>query len=471
MEGKFVYWKAILLVGLVLMIGCQVSNPQKEVRQSASPGILKAHFYNSGFRYADDNYNACFRASNGKIYYILCSGSINVGAQMYAFDPATRKVDHIADLTKALGEGGLHAVPQGKGHSIFVEYKDKLYFATHVGYYNPPTAAGQELAGTTPPGYKPYPGGHFVSYDLATGQFKSLAKAPVGEGILAFTMDPERGRLYGITWPSGLFLRYDMRTHQLKNFGPISLGGEKGIPGKTFRVLCRCLVLDPDDGSVYFTTVGGDIFRYGYDTDSIEKVEGCNLRKDVFGCFNPSEPGTMGYNWRQAFWYAPQKVFYAVHGRSDYLYKFNPRTRKVEVVERLASNATRESGMYDPFRYGHLGFALGPDGHTIYYLTGAPREEPNSERVSGKPTVTDAIQQEVDQAAPAGEDEDIHLVTFDISTMKSVDYGVLQLADGVRPFFAQSIAIGSKNIYTVAKVRDAEGHVRVDLLSFPNPVR
>jgi hypothetical protein len=297
-------------------------------------------------------------------------------------------------------------------------------------------------------------------------------------------MDTERGRLYGITWPSGLFLRYDMRTHELKNFGPISLGGEKGIPGKTFRVLCRSLALDPDDGSVFFTTADGDVFQYRYDTNSIEEVRGCNLKKDVFGCLNPSEPGTMGYNWRQAFWYPPQKVFYAVHGRSGYLFKFDPRARKVEVLERFVSNATRESGMYDRFTYGHLGFTLGPDGHTLYYLTGAPRKATGREQVTGKlpgeeqrargtdkPTAAEVMQREVDQAAPADEDEDIHLVTYDIASGKCIDYGVLQLDNGLRPFFAQSIALGSKNIYTVAKARNKEGHVRVDLLSFPNPVR
>lgn len=441
-----------LFAGLISIIGCQSQKPQEKPALNSTPGILHAQMYDSGFRYADNNFNACSRASNGKIYYVLCSGSVDVGAQMYSFDPATGKIDHVADLTAAAGEKGLHAVPQGKGHTNFLEYDGKLYFGTHLGYYSPSTANGRELAGQPPPGYKPYPGGHFISYDLKTGKFDDLAKAPEGEGILAFTMDPQRGRLYAITWPSGLFLRYDMHTHQLKNLGPISLGGEKGIPGKTFRVLCRCLALDPDNGSVYFTTADGNIFRYRYDTDSIEEVKGCNLRKDVFGCLDPSRPGTMGYNWRRAIWYAPQKVFYAIHGRSGYLFKFDPQAQKVEVIERLVSNPTRESGMYDAFSYGYLGFKLGPDGHTIYYLTGAPRAPRDRERSAGK--------------TPGDE---IHFVTYDIKSGKRTDYGVLQLKNGERPFFAEAIAIGKKNIYTVAKVRDPNGHVRVDLLSFPNP--
>lgn len=434
----------------LLTAGCKSSGPQKvrQVEPVSAPGILNAHLYDSHFSQADTCYNACFYASNGKVYYVLASGSPYVGAQMYSLNPATGKIQHVGDLTEAAGEKGLHAIPQGKGHSLFVESQGKLYFATHVGYYNPPTPGGQELIGTPPPGYKPYPGGHFLSYDLRTGKFQNLAKAPAGQGIISFAMDTERRRLYGLTWPSGLFLRYDMKTHKLRNFGPVTEGGEIGVPGSTFRVLCRILVVDPSDGSVYFTTAEGRILRYRYDTDSIETVRGCNLRRDVFGRMNPKEPGTMGYNWRKAFWYPPQKVIYAQNGRSGYLFRFYPQKKKIEVLTRLVPDMLRESGMFDNHKYGYLGLTLGPDGQTIYSLTGAPA------KATGKPN---------------GEDEDIHLVTYDIPSKKQVDWGVLQLQNGQRPFFAQSIAIGRKNIYTVAKVRE-NGKVRIDLLSFPNPV-
>jgi hypothetical protein len=441
----------LIAVSLVLAIGCTAHAPTEANKRALAPGVLHATFYDSGFKLADDNYNACFPASDGKVYYVLASGSVNTGAQMYAFDPTTEKIQHVGGLTEAAGEKGLHAIPQGKGHSSFVESDRKLYFATHVGYYSPPTPSGQELIGQPPPGYKPYPGGHFLSYDLITHKFNNLAKAPQGEGIISFAMDTQRQRLYGLTWPSGFFLRYDMRTHNLKNLGSVFLGGEKGIPGKTFRVICRIMVVDPDDGSVYFTTGDGDIFQYRYATDSIEKVAGVSLKKDVFGCLNPSQPGTMAYNWRQAFWCVPEKVIYAIHGRSACLFRFDPRAHKVEVITRLVSDETRESGMYDRNKYGYLGFALGPDGHTIFDLTGA------------RPKLT-------------SEDDEIHLVTYDILTRKCVDHGVLELADGRRPFFAQSIAIGQHGmIYTVAKVKppgsDAPSKTfKIDLLSFPNPL-
>src|SRR6185295_2488755 len=107
-----------------------------------------------------------------------------------------------------------------------VEWQGKLYFSTHVGYYT--IVNGRETMGAPPTGYKPYPGGHFMVYDMATGKLQSLAIAPAGQGIIDFSMDGQRGRLYGLTWPSGYFLRYDMASKELKVLGAISKEGEAG---------------------------------------------------------------------------------------------------------------------------------------------------------------------------------------------------------------------------------------------------
>jgi hypothetical protein len=169
---------------------------------------------------------------------------------MYYYDPATRQIRNIGSLTEAAGEKGSKAIPQGKSHVNFVEWQGKLYFSSHVGYYT--MVDGRETMGIPPPGYKPYPGGHFMVYDMATGRIQSLAKASPEQGIIDFGMDGKRNRLYGLTWPSGQFLRYDLASKQLKNLGPISRQGEAGS-GSTYRILCRSLAVDPEDGSVYVT--------------------------------------------------------------------------------------------------------------------------------------------------------------------------------------------------------------------------
>ena len=70
----------------------------------------------------------------------------------------------------------------------------------------------------------------------------------------------------------------------------------------------------------------------------------------------------MGYNWRQVVWYPADKHIYGVHGNSGYLFRFDPKAERVEVLDRITSRPSKRSGMFDQFSYGYLGFTLGPDG-------------------------------------------------------------------------------------------------------------
>jgi DNA-binding beta-propeller fold protein YncE len=426
-----------LLSACVFLIFAGCSQPAAPRPDPGPTGVLVARWHDSGFADGDDNYNAVTAASDGKIYYVICSHKIDVGAQMYAYDPAKGAVAHLADLTEAAGEKGSKAIPQGKSHVQFYEHKGKLYFATHLGYYN--RVGEKELVGVPPPGYKPYPGGHFLAYDMATGKIAKLATAPAGEGIITMAMDKARGRLYGLTWPSALFLSYDLATGQLKNYGPTAGKGEKGV-GPAFRVVCRSIAVEPQTGAAFFTTAAGDILTYDRRTDQVVKLDACTMRRDVLGQWDPDKPGSMGYNWRQTVWYAPERAFYGNHGNTGFLFRFVPWGGQLEVVDRIAAEKSRASGFYDAFHYGYLGLTLGPDGHTLYFLTGTP----------------------------AG--EEIRFVTYDIPARRYTDHGALSLDDGRRPTWAQSIAVGrDKRVYTVSKIQE-NGRLKVDLLSFADPL-
>ena len=411
---------------------------------------LTARAFDSSFELSNGTFNGMLAASDGKIYYVLCAESADTGAQMYSYDPATDKIQHLGDLTESAGEKGLKTIPQGKSHVNFVESNRKLYFSTHVDWYS--VQGGLEQMAPPPPGYKPYPGGHFLAYDMASGRFENLAKAPEGQGIISMSMDTQRGRLYGLTWPSGYFLRYDLKSRELKNLGPLYRDGEGGH--WTIRVLCRALPIDPRDGSVYFTNADGDILRYRYERDDIETVRGDNLRKDYFGTWNPLAGENMGYGWRQALWYAPENCIYAIHGRSSYLFRFDPRAERVDVLQRLASEPSRRSGMYDNFHFGYLSFTLGPDGHTLYYLTEGAIVEHGKRVVVYQP------------GAPEEPIEDLHLVTYDIPTAKYTDHGAVFFSDGGRPGLVNSIAVGKDgSVYCITDIPGGKRHV--DLVRIP----
>lgn len=420
---------------------------------------LLATPYYSGFEQAHDTYNAISSASDGKIYYVLSSDTIERGGQFYVYDPVKDQTQFIADLTEICGEKDLGAVPQGKSHVRFYEKDRKLYFSTHVGYYE--LIDGMDRLPENPPGgYKKYPGGHFLSYDLDSGAIQDLALIPDGQGMVAMTMDTDRGHLYGITWPTGNFIHYDLEKDKLHDLGPISERGEAGTPGEDFRALCRSLLVDPRDGMVYFSIAEGDILTYSPNSLTIQKLEGIDLRLDYFGKYDPTRPGSMGYNWRKIFWNASEQVAYAVHGNSGYLFKFDPKNKTVEIVDRITSEPSRKSGMFDQFSYGYLGFQPGPDKNTIYYLTGGPVYE-GGKRVKGL--------EQIAKGAAKGI-ENLHLITYNIPEKAYKDHGPIFYADGSRPTYVNSIAIGPGNyLYTLARFEHS-GKVIQDLVKIPNPL-
>ena len=423
-------------------------NPVKEQNQH-----LEAKPYYSGFAIAHDTYNAITAASDGKVYYVLCAEAHDQGGRMYRYDPRTDQTEFIADLTEICGEKDQKTIVQGKSHVRFYEHAGKLYFATHVGYYE--MIDGMErLPEKAPDGYGLYPGGHFLSYDLKSGEFEDLAIAPDGEGILTLTIDRKRDHLYALTWPLGRFLDYDLSTGELKNLGLTCGRGEAGVVGEDYRVICRSMLVDPHDGNVYLSTAEGNILTYQPGMSSLEKVEGLDLRLDYFGKYDPTRPGNMGYNWRKIFWYAPEQVAYGVHGNSGYLFKFDPKSRKVEIVDRITSEPSRKSGMFDQFSYGYLGFQPGPDGDTIYYLTGGPIYE-NGQRVKGA--------EEIAKGGAKGS-ENLHLITYHIPTTTYRDHGPIFYPDGSRPSYVNSITVGDDgSVYTLARF-DHEGKEIQDLV-------
>jgi hypothetical protein len=409
--------------------------------QVSAPPVLRATTYNSHFPVSAEGgeaWNGITVAHDGNVYYVLSSPVYNVPAEMYAFHPKTHLITHIANLNDAVGQGNAKKVAQGKSHVSFVEDNGKLYFSTHLGYYA--HTGGVETTASAPNGYGAYPGGHFVAYDMKSGKFDDLAIAPRGEGIIAFAMDVERQRMYGITWPTGHFLRYDLKTKQLKDLGTVFHGGEAGVLGDTYRAICRRIVIDPRDGSAYFTTGEGTIYRYRYDADTVAVAGGVNLRKDYFGQLDPTRHG-MAYNWRAAVWDPSEKAIYGVNGQSGYLFRFDPAVPSLDVLERLTSVPSKRSGMFDKFAYGYLGLVLGADGHTLYYLTGAP-------------------------LSTGAKGEGSHLITYDVSTAKYADHGQIMLDNGEAATAPQSLAVAPDGtVYTLCYVA-RNGKRGIELISF-----
>jgi hypothetical protein len=421
------------------------------MRNPNSP--LIARCFDSGFPDAHDTYNAMSMASDGRLYYVLSSDKLDVGGQMFRFNPSSEEIKHLGDLNVICGQSDKKCIAQGKSHVLFYEYQQKLYFATHVGYYQ--LIDGMDrLPEQAPDGFDLYPGGHILSYDLGNETFEDLSMIPDGEGVVSMCMDTQRGNMFGITWPTGQFFTYQVKDKKLTLLGKISGNGEAGTPGEDFRSLCRSLVVDEDTGHCYWTTIEGDIFYVDPMELKIHRLSNAHLRLDYFGKYEPSLPGTMGYHWRQIFWYAPEQVAYGVHGNSGYLFKFDPKAQTVEIVDRITSLPSKKSGFFDQFSYGYLGFTLGPDGKTIYYLTGGPIFE-NGKRIEGEKSIA--------KGAAKGL-ENLHLITYEIPTNTYQDHGPIFYENGERPLYVNSISVdAAKNVYTLARV-NRNGKIITDLI-------
>lgn len=126
-------------------------------------------------------------------------------------------------------------------------------------------------------------------------------------------------------------------------------------------------------------------------------------------------------------------------------------------MTRFVSDGTRRSGLNDLSDFGYLGFAFGPSGKTLYHLTGSP--------VKGTTDRTNADSNERARRPSA-----LDLVSYEISSEKQIDHGVVQLEDGSRPIDAQAMAVGKDGmVYAIAAVGRGH-HSRRDLISFKNPV-
>lgn len=426
--------------------------------QESNSKHLTAKRYYSGFPHAHDTYNGMSTASDGKIYYVLSSTAFDKGGEMHVYDPVADKTEFLADLTEVCGEIDAKAIAQGKSHVWFYEKNGKLYFATHIGFYEMIDGI-ERLPVNAPDGYKLYPGGHILSYDLSSKEFRDLAIAPKGEGIITMTMDKENEHIYGITWPKGYFIHYNLNTDELTNLGSVNEMGEAGTPGQDYRVICRSMFVDHRDGTVYFSTAEGNIYSYNPNSaKGIELVEGVDLRLDYFGSYDATRPGSMAYNWRSIVWSASEGVAYGVHGNSGYLFRFDPEIPTIEIVDRITSEPSKKSGMFDYFTYGYLGFQLGPDKETLYYLTGGPIHI-DGQRVAA------------DNQIKVGTKglENLHLITYNIPKGQYIDHGPVFYEDGARPTYVNSIAIGPMgNVYALARF-EHKGFVIEDLIKISNP--
>lgn len=370
-------------------------------------GVVRGKMVDAGFDLGDSNYHAVIQASDGNVYYVICSHNRKSGARMFRYDPRTDNVDMIGDLTDVVGEDRTKVVNQGKVHSDFYEVDGKLYFGTHAGAWD-----------------ETYPGGHFMSYDLASGTFEDYGIGVAADGLVAMTMDRGRGRMYAVTWPGYLFMYYDITT------------GEKKVWGKRYAPVeqqgPRSIAVDPRTGNAYWHNTDDTIECYYFDRDIVKTLDSPRFDGAMF--LVPFDAGGYSVNhvWRSIRWSDAMQKFYGVMYNTDWLFSFEPMSAELEIIDRIASAPNRKSGA---LYYSSLGFELSDDGETVYYIAGNYVASPDSTEKK----------------------QELHLVTYSLSHRRYIDHGVIELDDGRRPRYCQGLEIGTDgNLYIVGWVPAVE---------------
>ncbi|MFC1650943.1 hypothetical protein ACFL2X_05180 [Candidatus Latescibacterota bacterium] len=375
--------------------------------QNVSPSViyrdgpLTGKMIDAEFLCGDSNYHAIIQASDGNVYYVICSHNTKSGAHMFRYNPRTDEIVILSDLTAEVGEDRKVTVNQGKVHSDIFEVDGKLYFGTHAGTYE-----SGEL--------DRYPGGHFMSYDIKSNTFTDYGIGPAEEGLVAMNMDTKRKRMYGITWPGYRFVYYDVTSDTFKewhnSYGPVTMQGPRSIG------------IDPRTGNAYWPNLNGTIVCYDYETDKVS-----TLREPVFDAdiIQIPHPDNVECVWRSIRWSDSLQKFYGVIYYSDWLFSYEPASGEIEYFDRIASAPNRKSGKVS---YSTLAFELSDDGETVYYIVSndAPKKD------------------------GTGADTELHLVTYNIPLRLYSDHGAIELDDGRKPRYCQGLEIGGDgNLYMV----------------------
>lgn len=398
------------IVGITVATGFADTGP-REYRT----GPVKGRMIDAGFLQGDSNYNAIIRASDGNVYYVLCSHNLESNACLFRYTPKTGEVKLVGNLNDVLGEDRKQVFSQGKVHCDFFEYKGKLWFGTHCGSY--------ERGGSKERG--PYPGGHFMTYDLAAGKFEDLGIAIPEQGLLSVSMDTRRERLYAVTWPDLIFLYYDIPTRKVKSFGTaVATMGAKDL----MTVLGpRSLGIDPRTGNVYWDSPDNTIRCYDYRKDALITLETPKLDRELVSMEAPEAEGTF---WRAIRWSESLQKFYGVTYKGEYLFSFDPQSGELEFIDRITCGPSWKAGNLS---HPNLSFELSADGRTVYYISG------------------EALAESGDTQSYYDIKEKIHLVTYSIPSGKYIDHGLVELADGRYPSYCQSLEVGRDgNLYLVS---------------------
>ena len=77
-------------------VWCGVPAGDVHTALSTPDAVIEARLFDSNFKLADSNFYSLSSASDGNVYYTLCSHNIDTSGRLYRYDPKADKVTLIS---------------------------------------------------------------------------------------------------------------------------------------------------------------------------------------------------------------------------------------------------------------------------------------------------------------------------------------------------------------------------------------
>lgn len=217
--------------------------------------------------------------SNGRTY------GATTGRQsfLFSFDPKTNKVYPLGQIPGT--KGVHHAILEGDGGVVFIggglNEVELLVLSKEMPHGR--RAIETQLWADIKAKYKDYEGGHLFLYDPKEGdgavyfteetaKVKDLGIAVPGNSIYAMTLNPDKTKIYGISYPDAVFFEYDIKSATFRDHGKwmemLSYPG----PERSWRGVPRAIVCTAD-GKVWSSGDNGLMRCYNPETDAVETTD------------------------------------------------------------------------------------------------------------------------------------------------------------------------------------------------------
>ncbi|MBQ7877066.1 MAG: hypothetical protein IJ314_01530 [Bacteroidales bacterium] len=400
------------------------------------------HFRFAGNHREESMWSALYGAKSGKIYIGLCTHA--EAAHFYEFDPETKNMRHICDLTELHNERGEGINTNGKIHVRMGEDEHgNIYF----GGLNEDT--GPEAIDPSS-----YLGAFWYRYNPSLDKVEVLGKISRHFGLLGMVYEPVYNRLYGLAEDGHLYM-YDIALRSTRDLGKVDDWD-----------ICRTIFAD-DKGNVYGSFPVAQIWKYDPVKDEVIDFPNIRLQYDM-----RVPPRTMSKPmidrkviWRVIEWDPVENVAYGIIGGNSMLFRYDVhKGEEGEIDYIIPLSAPQYWDETNPrnIPFATLALAISSD-RKIWY---APTASGSFDYIGNSWDVKD---EEKFQAKMAGGyfPPVSYLISYDLEKGQRDSHGLMLTKEGNLVFGLGGACMGAKDgkVYFVGAVEEKDPQYEVGKVS------